>query len=544
MSYRGPSDVYVCGATINHAGRDQFNIQNTIPGAKPPFVNLVQISMCWSAASDLYGLLAPIDDAGYSRSGSVAVCLQGTREDVIGQIVQCIEDGHPICWLNGPAGSGKSAISQTVAERYAAQGSLSGSFFFLRGAGRRSTIASIIPTLAYQLSLSIPSTKPLILDVIRDEPGIIRQSLKHQFKKLLVKPILAVRNTPKPVVMVIDALDECDDKDLMAEFIVVVINAFRENCQLPFRIVMTSRVEEYIRKKLDAPAARLVINRLSLQDFDARLDIHKFLRSRFSTIYEENRRIMRSVSLPWPSESDLDTLANKSDGLFIFAITLMNFISNDGSGLPQEKLQHALTADAGLDTLYAQVLSDAPHDDIFERVIGTIMLVRYPLSITFLGHLLDRRAEHIVQALLGTQSIFMIPGDDDQPIRPFHTSLRDFLMAQECSGKFYINPPIRHLFIARDCLTAITFQPEEQIYGGGQKYACLNWCYHFHKGLSEAEDNLFDTLSSTFLTSCQNFFVSQTFDIWVNTLIAEGWSNTLDDLRSILSNLRVSTVLI
>ena len=84
------------------------------------------------------------------------------------------------------------------------------------------------------------------------------------------------------VVIIIDALDECNDKYSMGRFVEVVIGAFQLNLHLPFRIVVTSRVEEHIREKLGASAAGSVIHHLSLQHFDAGLDILKFFRSRFS----------------------------------------------------------------------------------------------------------------------------------------------------------------------------------------------------------------------------------------------------------------------
>jgi hypothetical protein len=166
--------------------------------------------------------------------------------------------------------------------------------------------------LAYQLSRFIPATEPLIREVLR-EPDLIRQSFEHQFKKLLVEPMLAVRNTitrlarTKPAVMVIDALDKCDNRALMADFIEMVIGAFKEYPWFPFRFVFTSRVEEHIRHKLETPAARPVVHHLSLESFDARCDLHQFFQTRWSTIYEENCRVMRDVPLPWPSKRELET---------------------------------------------------------------------------------------------------------------------------------------------------------------------------------------------------------------------------------------------
>ncbi|KIM80280.1 hypothetical protein PILCRDRAFT_9808 [Piloderma croceum F 1598] len=500
---------------------------------------------------DLDELLAPVDDAAYSRSGPVAKCLRGTREKVIGEIRQCIRTGdRPICWLIGPAGSGKSAISQTVAEHYAAKDRLLGSFFFLRGAGERSDIARVIHTLAYQLSISIPSTKSSIQNIIQSDRTILSQSLRYQFKKLIIEPILAARNTifarfarTKPAVIVIDALDECNDKDSMAEFIEVVIDAFHEYRQLPFRIFVTSRVEEHIRKKIEAPIACSAIHHLSLLDFDAHLDIHKFFQSYFSTIYDENLRVMQSIPLPWPSESDLDALTRKCNGLFIFATTLINFINNQ-KGLPPHKLWRALTAEVGLDTLHMQVLQDAPLDHNFQRVLGTIILLSSPLSIRSLAHLLQLQAVDIVQALLGTQSILMIPGDDSQPIRLFHTSLRDLLTSQSRSHEFFIDPSPRHFAIAIDCLTIIGIPLKKGIiYCGAQKYACLNWCYHFYQSLIHGGDNIHNSQFEISLMKPLKVFRSQPLSIWVNTLVSEGYKQTLDVLDSVLSILKVSFLL-
>ena len=314
-----------------------------------------------------------------------------------------------------------------------------------------------------------------------------------------------------------------------------------EQWLLPFQVFVTSCVEEHIHKKIEASKACSVMHHLSLLNFDARLDIHKFFRSCFSTIYEENLWVMRNISLPWPLETDLDALMRKCDGLFIFATTLINFICNQ-NGLPQDILRMALTADAGLNTLYKQVLADAPLDRNFERVLGTIILLSSPLSTISLGHLLQLRAEDIVQALLGTQSILMIPGDDNQPVQLFHTSLWDFLISQPCSNEFFIDPSPRHFTIATDCLTIIGVWLEiGNIYDGGQKYACLNWCYHLYQSLSYGGD-IHTPLLEASLMKPLKIFALQSLKLWVNTLVSEGYKKTLDALDSVLSVLKVSII--
>ena len=137
-------------------------------------------------------LVRPVSNATHTRSGPVAKCHPGTRLKVIAMIKKWLNrrDKQPVCWLNGPAGYGKSALSQTIAERYADKGRLLGSFFFLRGAGDRSHIARLIPTLAHQISISVPATKPLIDRAFEDYTMLDSSvSLVHQFQRLIANPL-------------------------------------------------------------------------------------------------------------------------------------------------------------------------------------------------------------------------------------------------------------------------------------------------------------------------------------------------------------------
>ncbi|KIJ90544.1 hypothetical protein K443DRAFT_43112, partial [Laccaria amethystina LaAM-08-1] len=81
-------------------------------------------------------LLRPVSNMTHTRSGPVAKCYLGTHLKVINTIRNWLGrcDKQSVCWLNRPAGYGKSALSQTIVERYADQGRLLGSFFFLWGA--------------------------------------------------------------------------------------------------------------------------------------------------------------------------------------------------------------------------------------------------------------------------------------------------------------------------------------------------------------------------------------------------------------------------
>ena len=237
-----------------------------------------------------------------------------------------------MCWLHGAAGGGKSAIARSIAERCAASKKLAASFFFT-GTGRRSKITHFVSTIAYNLALSIPATRPYIDSILQRDPDIIQRSLEHQFRTLIVQPLQSAASSgvitrPQLMVVVIDGLDECDDKVMIAEFIGIVAGTFRDR-QFPLRFFFTSRVDEHIQKAFSAPLVVPVTYRLALQVFKTDEDIQIFFRARFSTIYQQKRRLMRNITPPWLSQSRiLDKLVERTSGSFVLRLHTCQFLAN------------------------------------------------------------------------------------------------------------------------------------------------------------------------------------------------------------------------
>ena len=465
--------------------------------------------------------------------------MEGTRQEVMRIIFEWIDGGsdQPVCWLNGAAGSGKSAIARTVAHRCEASDRLCASFFFFRGAGRRSTIVHFISTIAYSMALSIPTTRPYIEKVLRRDHHILHRSYECQFQKLIIEPICLATLPVQPMVIVVDALDECDDRQTIAKFIDIVARAYKDRRMSRLRFFFTSRVEEHIRSTFADSTALNVTNCLSLQEFGANADICTFLRSHFVSIYHQKHRLMGNISRPWPSQRDLEESVENSSGSFIFAFTLVNFV-NDGSDLPHRKLQAALQSHCGLDPLYTQVLQSASHSHHFTRVLQTIITISRPLSITDLACLLQIEDGDVIHALQGVQSIIRVPIDDIQPIQLFHTSLRDFLTTPTRSQNLFIDPFTGHLSIATNCLAAMTAHRGDIIYGIEiLNYAARNWCHHLLSAIAERSGDYllpqYDSFRNTLID-----FVSGAFDSWMNSIIFQVEINTI--MTAVDSILQVS----
>jgi archaellum biogenesis ATPase FlaH len=405
-----------------------------------------------------------VPNAAYNRRGSRFKCLEGTREEIISKIVLWASDdgSKSILWLSGAAGLGKSAISQTIAEQFAAEGTLAASFFFLRGGGHRSKFSRLLTSLAYQLTLSMPVTKPALERALEGNRSIPYQSIDDQLRKLIIAPVLAADKPSRPMVIIIDALDECDDFESITEFI-IILAAICSSCRHILRFLLTSRAEDYIHQKFHIDTVRSSTHLMALEDFDAHADILTFLKSRFADIYRDNPRLFQGIPQPWPSVADLNSLSQQSSGLFVFASTVVDYVT-DSQGAPQQKLKDVLRSHTGLDPLYIQVLSAASQFGCFGRVLAAIALLFEQLSISDLAHLLRLEAVDIVHALMQIQSILQIPKNNDQPVLLNHMSLRDFLTDQRRSQNHYLEPFISHTSILTDCLLTMTTNLQQDVF--------------------------------------------------------------------------------
>ncbi|KAF8198318.1 hypothetical protein K438DRAFT_704626 [Mycena galopus ATCC 62051] len=147
----------------------------------------------------------------------------------------------PILWLSGPAGSGKSAVAQSVCQKLQEEGRLGGSFFFKRGHPSRGSARRLFSTIAYQLAL-VSQLQPIIAQTIEQDPAIVDRSLSEQLQRLIIDPCWKGRLS-KPVTMVIDGLDECEGEDIQQEVLGVIgkMVAGEERLPLLFFVAIASR---------------------------------------------------------------------------------------------------------------------------------------------------------------------------------------------------------------------------------------------------------------------------------------------------------------
>jgi hypothetical protein len=489
--------------------------------------------------------------------------LEGTRLDILNRIYRWIDmedsqiqdrvdadrylgdagltdattDNSRLFWINGSAGTGKTTIAFTVAEACRKRGILGASFFCSRDDAGCSNASLIVSTIAFQLGQLIPSFNTAVTRALKSNPDIGYSSVPYQLEELIVKPLVLVRQSFPPCVIVLDALDEC--KDSGATSIILSSLSHHVGKLSPLRILLTSRPERHITKAFKSVDLSTVSRRFILHEIPLGVvqnDIKQYLATNFASI-----RDSYDLESSWPSEADIQTLTHLSFGLFIFAATSLKYIDDPYYGDPRGQLADLLHNSSAvaeswssphwrLDQLYTQVLTHSLPDmsprleGRLRMVLGTIVLLQNLLSPLALEALLGLRPNTVRQTLVSLHSLVIVPEDDNQVIRLIHPSFFDFIMdPTRCPNpKFVVNAKTQHTLIAFACLGIMKNLRRdicgikypcilnneindlrtriEQHIPSHIQYACRHWAFHFaHAMVSDIILDAVEEFSSTYL---------------------------------------------
>ena len=146
-----------------------------------------------------------------------------------------------VYWLNGLAGTGKSTIALTIAERTFADGLLGASFFCSRDFEDKRNLRFIFPTIAAQLARRYPRFWLVLVPLVQSDTEIVHETLYGQMDKLIVQPLV---ESGISTVIVIDALDECEDNEPASAILFVLGQFVRDIPKVKFFI--TGRPEPRI----------------------------------------------------------------------------------------------------------------------------------------------------------------------------------------------------------------------------------------------------------------------------------------------------------
>lgn len=429
------------------------------------------------------------------------------------------ENSVPVCWLRGPPYSGKTEIASKINEC----SHLAFSYFFSRKNDRRD-MAKFFPTFAYQLISSLPLVVEPMRNVLKGNPSIWSELPETQFKKLIVGPLAFVNESPSPMIIVIDGLDEYDHKQNKISLRSLIRCLVQDLPRPPFRLLFTSRPDSRI-EAIFTEITGISPLPITLEDLSHH-DVSQYLRAELSRLWWR-RRIQQGL----PTDEHCRSLAQKSDNIRIYAETLVRFIGDEYDD-PLRRLQIALGARSGLNSLCEKILHDAQKYRHFDLVLGAIIFIREPPKICILPPLLGLPSVYDVRlALRGCLSILIVPDDDNDYVRPHHDSLLGLLNAGSSGRDHFIDPVKCNGAIINGCIQLITAGSEGD--ARALCYACQNWCHHLYKMLSCAK-NVDDIEGS--LNCRVESFLKNVFQWLKHWMVGCGDSKAVikvrDDLRS------------
>jgi hypothetical protein len=406
-------------------------------------------------------------------------CLENTRRNIINDVMEWIADdsneAKKVLWVYGLAGTGKSTLSTTIAQIMLSLHRLGAFFFFNRDIPQRNS-GTLIRTLAYQLATFDPCFGAAISRLVTDNGNIAMMPLEFQFENLLSNTLKSVEWSGGPIVLIIDALDECGREADRRDLIQVLSKGFSD---LPsfIRIIVVSRQESDIQHALGSHS-HLRPYPLDIDSVTNKDDISEFIRHRLEEIREKDpdldlkmREDNSSLGTCWPGDDKIRSLANAADGLFIWASTACLYI-DDGFDY-DERLSNLINKHpssgpfAKLDILYATGLSAGPWNDPSfssgcRRVLGVILCAQVPLSYSVIDALL----EFHLSAKIISRLKCVLDSTEKGEIRILHSSFYDYLVSERCAHESWsIDLELHNKECALGCIKLLDKELRENICG-------------------------------------------------------------------------------
>jgi len=450
--------------------------------------------------------------------------MKQTRVRILSKTAAWIKDPNAlqICWITGMAGTGKTSIAKTICEHANADAGivLGGSFFCSRSTGlaAQRDIRCVIPTLTQLLALDSVQFRLALAGTIRD--GIQHKEVAAQVRHLLHAPLSTLKDASVPILFVIDAIDECggdttdgllDDTQchaVVASLLEALVSLTQSDPRLPVKFLITSRPEAQIRDTSISNDKLSQILRLhTVGSVEINADIKRYITETLNTKLSTKPKLRASIT-----ESDIETLVQLCDGLFIVAATAMAHTFSVGAAAAVSQFKKLLNssqdglndrATAPLDRMYEIILKGAAREDgpgdtelpTLHRLLASLLSARMTLSVTALADLSNLESYDVTASLSRLHAVVHVPEDDDTPgLRTVHASFGDYMYTR-APNHIRIRQSLGHEVLAHGCLDIIAKQLRFNISQSQSsyepntpnrpdsislslEYACMHWVHH------------------------------------------------------------------
>ncbi|CAE6410700.1 unnamed protein product [Rhizoctonia solani] len=429
--------------------------------------------------------LSPSLSARYNSAQALELkrgpCIGETRVSVLSQMHSwtCNSGQGSVYWLNGMAGTGKTTIAYTLSATL--------------------DVSLVIPSIAYQLARFSRPFQSALSKVLEKDPDVHTSVPDVQFKVMIIGPLHTVRETlPDNLVVIIDALDECDNKESTSNILDILLSSTED---LPIKFILSSRPEPEIRDKMaqgKLEGSQLVLHELDKGEVQA--DIGIYLRKALAPIN--------------PSQLQISILVERAGVLFIYAATVVRYVGYDNFRRnPRSRIETILGSsatpgnnkDKEIDELYSTILKaalDDPNLDESERddmklALYTIICAPEPLTVSALSELLQfYDADRVHAAIRPLWSVLHVVGKIER-ITTLHASFPDYMFTPSRSEGHYCDAQTHNHTLASLCFNVIKkARPQFNICKLGTSYVA-------DVDIPDLEERVEKAISASMFYSCK-----------------------------------------
>jgi WD40 repeat protein len=333
-----------------------------------------------------------------------------------------------VFWICGSPGVGKTAISAILSSRYLEVAALHLCKF---GHAQKSDPRRVVTSLAYQLTTQLPDYEARLAAM--DVERLAMDDARTMFDNLLVQPLARINPPNRPIVILIDALDEAtsDGRNDLASFIA------SEFPRTPswLRLIITSRPE----KAVTAPLQGLNPFILDTEREENLADLRTYLERELAALLQGRA----------DTDSIVAGILERSEGVFLYAERVCSDIR-----VGNLSLDRIDAFPRGLGEVFWQFFARQFPDlnGYKDRVRDPLMAVtaaREPLPLSYLQRLFSWREVELRDFVRSLGSLFPVVSKGGvEVIQPYHRALTDWLTDESKAADYYASLADGHSILA------------------------------------------------------------------------------------------------
>ena len=353
---------------------------------------------------------------------------------------------------------GKSVFSAELVTRLRRSGQLLGTVFFTFNNSDLSSPYSMMLNVAFQIAKKFPQLQAEMLKIYTDvvSPNS-EKDVQLVFEKLILEPLgrLEASHTSKPLVIVLDALDESGVED----------NKARKS-----RADMLKFISESIAKKMPAWVKLFVTGRPEddickrLSKYSHSIEEEMYLKEHMNDLKMFISKVLEKFL---PNETDrlqaTEKIMQKSEGRFMYTALISEDVDQftaqmdeDGTEVtPAVVLKHLGNLPNGIDDCYARYMeklgqmSGQVDHTLFLRAMVACQEPLSRIEVQFFCGYTEKTLNAIIVSM---QNIF--PVRDDK-FYPYHKSIVDYLIEPSRSGSYFVSQQDGHSLMAAKMLSQL-----------------------------------------------------------------------------------------